>query len=70
LTESGGGIALKIQIDDQDFVAHLSEARGKIDDDGGLTDAPLKISYGHDGAVALHVEWPPGLVDQLKKGNF
>lgn len=41
-----GGIALRVQVDHQHFLAGFSKCRGKIDSRRGLADAALLIRDG------------------------
>ena len=59
--EAARGIALRIEIDDQDTPAFEREVGRQIDDRRGLTDAPLLVRAGDNvahsevAAVGFHV---------------
>ena len=56
--EAGAGVALGIEIDDQDPVAEIGQAGTEVDRGGGLADAALLVGDGHDAR-----ERRPGPVD-------
>src|SRR4030088_2561033 len=47
----GGGVALRIEIDDQHPLADRSERRAEIDRSGGLADAALLVGKRDDARV-------------------
>ena len=49
--ETSGGIALRIEIDDQHALANRSECRTQIDRRGGLADAALLIGQRQDARM-------------------
>ena len=51
--EAGRGVALRIEIDDQDALADRSECRAKIDRRGCFSHAALLIGQRQDARVAL-----------------
>ena len=54
--ETGRGVALRIEIDDQDALANRSECGPKIDRCGGLADAPLLVGERQDARMARRLE--------------
>ncbi len=46
--QAGGGVALGIEIDDQDPVAQLGQRRSEVDGGGGLAHAALLVGDGDD----------------------
>ena len=44
----GAGVALRIEVDDQDPVAEVGQAGAQVDRGGGLAHAALLVGHGHD----------------------
>ena len=50
--EADGGVALRVDVDEQRLVAGLGDAGGDVDGGGGLADPALLVRDGVDGAHA------------------
>ena len=48
IAEAGGGVALGVEVDDQDPVAQLGQGRAQVDRRGGLAHAALLVGDGHE----------------------
>ena len=71
--QAGAGVALRIEVDDQDPVAEVGQAGAEVDRGGGLADAALLVGDGDDpgqwpGEAAARTAPGPPVVLALTRG--
>ena len=47
-SQPAGGVALRVEVDENDLAAHLGHRGGEVDGGGGLPDAALLVDDSHD----------------------
>ncbi len=67
--ETGGGIALRIEIDDQHALADRGERGAEIDRGGGLADAALLVGQRQDARMAGRSGRPILLINLINYGH-
>ena len=67
--ETGGGIALRIEIDNQHALANRSECGTEIDRGGGLADATLLVGQRQDARMAGRSWRPILLINFINHGH-